>query len=202
MKHIHRTCGFCNREFEPNTPRIGIRPYCSRACYFADWADPAKTAARFWQRATRRDNGCRVWTGQLTEAGYGRFPIGGKHRLAHRVAWTLANDRAIPAGMFVCHHCDNPACVEPSHLFLGTHTDNMHDMLSKGRQGARPCHTHPERIARGTRMPNAKLTDEAVRELRTLRRSGASLRVICARFGIAPSVASRAANGSIWKHVR
>jgi hypothetical protein len=66
-------------------------------------------------------------------SGYGTLYAEGRHQGAHRLAWELANGRAIPAGLFICHRCDNPLCVNPDHLFLGTHTDNMRDMIAKGR---------------------------------------------------------------------
>jgi hypothetical protein len=88
----------------------------------------------------RKPNGCLEWTGLTNEAGYGRLRSNGQKFKAHRLAWTLVNG-IIPDGLNVLHHCDNPPCceTEPSeaypegHLFLGTQTDNMADMMAKGR---------------------------------------------------------------------
>lgn len=88
---------------------------------------------RFWSRASKPSlNACWEWQGGKTSDGYGASAIRNKSALAHRVAWELANG-PIPAGMEVCHRCDNPPCVNPAHLFLGSHADNIRDMFAKGR---------------------------------------------------------------------
>lgn len=90
-----------------------------------------------WQRVFGRTvvdaNGCWVHTNERTSKGYARLDIDGKHHRAHRVAWQLVNG-PIPEGMVVCHACDNPPCVRPDHLWLGTVQDNNADMAAKGRR--------------------------------------------------------------------
>jgi hypothetical protein len=96
---------------------------------------------RFWSKVDRRDQGgCWEWQGAIRHGpnkGYGRFveTINGKRfeRIAHRIAWQLANG-PIPNGLLICHHCDNRRCCRPAHLFLGTYADNTADMVSKCRQ--------------------------------------------------------------------
>jgi hypothetical protein len=114
---------------------------------------------RFWARV-RKSKGCWIWTGALMFFGYGKLRVNGKDISAHRLSWTWAHGRSIPAGMCVCHHCDTPACVRPDHLFLGTQADNHLDCEKKGRSagGSLPGEFHPE----------AKLTWKKVAEIRRL----------------------------------
>lgn len=132
-------------------------------------------AERFTRRLVRADSGCLIWTGYVhPKRGYGQIGRGG--RVAglvetHRLAWELTHG-PIPPSAFVCHTCDNPPCCEPSHLFLGTCADNVRDMVRKGRQ------------ARGMRLPQAKLTDEDIARVRSLRADGWLQRQIAAELGI------------------
>lgn len=118
-------------------------------------------AARFWSRV-RITDGCWEWTANHLPAGYGLVKAEGRSHLAHRVSWELAHG-PIPAGMLVLHRCDNPACVRPDHLWLGTQKQNIADMLTKGR-GLTPAqqatikhpsgadhwtHRHPELVPSG-----------------------------------------------------
>ena len=88
---------------------------------------------RFLSRVAKAEpHDCWLWRGCLSADGYGSLEIDGKSVLAHRFAYELANG-AVGSGLCVCHHCDTPACVNPAHLFVGTHTDNMRDEVRKGR---------------------------------------------------------------------
>lgn len=120
---------------------------------YRTWRSDEADRVRFWSKVDQTQEGCWLWQGTLFTQGYGCFKIAGKLHKAHRLAYTFAKG-TIPLGLFVCHHCDNPRCVHPDHLFLGTIRDNVLDSVRKGRwatgdrSGAR---THPERLVRGNK---------------------------------------------------
>ena len=116
------------------------------------------TADRLTARSVERANGCIEWTGATNGSwGYGQISVNGKSVLTHRLSWELANG-PIPNGLLVLHRCDNPPCCNPAHLFLGTHADNMADMLAKGRyhgQGITHCQQGHEFTAENTYLRTA-----------------------------------------------
>lgn len=107
---------------------------------------------RFWPKVKISESGkCWEWQASRLRSGYGMIGSGGRGRplLAHRVAWEIANG-AIPEGMVVCHKCDNPACCNPAHLFVGAQSDNVRDMISKGRD----CRGEAMSVAVKGRIPS------------------------------------------------
>lgn len=167
--------------------------------------------ARFWSKVHKTDT-CWLWTGTKQKKwGYGVFRVGGRSAdgktwLAHRYAYTISVG-PIPEGMLVCHHCDVPACVNPSHFFIGTDADNNHDMESKGR-GRHPSgadhgtHRKPESIRRGTANANAIISDEDVREIRALYAGGGiSQEALAGQFGVHQGTVSRIIRRTAWAHV-
>lgn len=122
-------------------------------------------------KTEEQPNGCIVYTGYRDKDGYGR--VGGDERRAHRLAYTELVG-PIPDGMLVCHRCDNPPCVNPDHLFLGTAKDNMQDKHKKKRNAD----------VRGSRNPASKLTDQQVQVIHALYRDGITMAAIAERFGI------------------
>lgn len=144
---------------------------------------------RFWARVSKRET-CWEWTGPYDGDGYGQFTDGeGRNVRAHRFSWSLANG-PIPAGLKVLHRCDNPPCVNPSHLFLGTDNDNLKDAISKGRLNVV-----------GENNAAAKLCDESVREIRRLCGSGVGQKVVAAKYGVHHDAIHRIVTGRSWKHV-
>lgn len=88
---------------------------------------------RFWEKVDKTEN-CWLWSASVNNQGYGEIHLGERndHCYAHRFSWMI-NKGPIPKGLFVLHRCDNPRCVNPNHLFLGTQKDNLHDAMAKGR---------------------------------------------------------------------
>lgn len=141
---------------------------------------------RFWAKVNKgAPNGCWEWTASRTKKGYGHFGFNGRTFIAHRFV-LMMQGHEIPEDMAVCHRCDNPPCVNPEHLFIGTNQDNVDDMVSKGRHHGR----NP-----------AKLTPEKVLEARLRATQGESHRSIARSMGVASTTLSYAVNGTNWSWV-
>lgn len=157
---------------------------CKRARKRTDLRD------RFATKYVVGQDGCWEWTAALDHWGYGHIHTGseidGNRRMekAHRVSWKLHRG-PVAEDLCVLHHCDNPRCVNPDHLFLGTHADNTEDKKKKGRE------------ARGERHGRAKLSDEQVREIRALE-GVKSRREIAEIYGISSSTVTHILLGIIW----
>lgn len=138
--------------------------------------------------------GCWNWLGRKYGIGYGNIKVSGKHLRAHRYSWMLANKQQIPAGMCVCHHCDDPSCVNPHHLFLGTIAENNFDKLQKGRQARGETLSHPR--ARGERNGNSRLTKAQVEKIQ---RDSRPQRRIADDFGVSQTTIWNIKKGKVWK---
>lgn len=153
------------------------------------------TINRFWSKVKKTD-GCWLWTAYKTpitgmRGGYGQFGIGEEVYIAHRVSWHISIG-PIPDGIHVLHNCpggDNPTCVNPSHLFLGTHLDNMRDRDAK------------KRLPVGEDAFASKLTEDEVRALFSRSAAGEQSALLAKDFGISQGEVSMILNGKRWSHL-
>lgn len=134
------------------------------------------------------EGGCWVWQGNQSDDGYGRVRIEGKKRRAHIVSFEYAFG-PVPEGLMVCHECGNSLCINPSHLYAGTYSDNYADMVRHGTRNT----------PRGQDAPKAKLTEAQVLEIRSDHRS---TRVIAEIYGMGKSTIQQIKAGEIWTHLK
>ena len=147
---------------------------------------------RFWDKVDiRGEDDCWPWLAFKDFKGYGSFSLGGKTARAHRVAYSLSHGPTL-GRMHVLHRCDNPSCMNPNHLFLGTNTDNHADKEHKGR-GNQP---------KGVDNTNAKLSDGKVLWIREMLTEGMTHKRISDYFGVARQQVSMVASGLSWSHVK
>lgn len=181
-----KTCAHCHTRFLGDRDRT---KYCSRKCF-----DDARTKPldqRFWERVDKRGpDECWPWLSGTNALGYGGISTGKRPAaslLAHRVSWMLHQGQ-IPDGLDVLHSCDNPPCVNPAHLWLGTRADNNIDRHLKGRDAVLP----------GEKNGRAKLTSAQVLEVRAARGKQAD---IGRRYGIIQSTVCAIKARRLWKHL-
>jgi hypothetical protein len=147
-----------------------------------------KQIAHFWEKVRKGGpDDCWLWTGSTAYYGYGGIRAGGRGGAligTHRFSYILAYG-PIPDGMRVLHRCDNPPCVNPAHLFLGTQKDNVADMVKKGRYNG-PF--------------GAKLSPDDVREIRRIYKKGMG-RELARKFNVCPSMINYIVTRKVWRHV-
>lgn len=185
-----RICELCKRQFFVKRPSETGR-FCSQTCHYLSRREPL-TDRFFGMVGQKTANGCILWGGQRDKHGYGTIfsgPRPRKHLLAHRVSYEIFRG-PIPAGLGVLHECDNPPCINPYHLFLGTQADNMADKMHKGRQ------------CPGEQHYLHKLTEADVRAIRNRYLQGdESYAQLGKEFGVHEGTIKQIIRGKSWKHV-
>lgn len=189
-------CEHCKKPFEV-IPYYASGPqrrrFCSRRCRSRGMR--GTVAERFWRNVDRSagDDECWLWTGTTNSYGYGQLSINNRKRVATHIAWELTNG-PVPDGLHMCHHCDNPPCVNPSHLFPGTRSDNMQDMQSKGRITRNPV--------KGSDQPNSKLVESDIPIIRNrYAAGGVTTYEIAKDYGVDPAIIQGIIRRKRWKHV-
>lgn len=196
-------CQVCSKEivvkYKTTRADKARRKYCSMACMaIGSRGKPRKRKKqpiekRFWSKVdVRSDDECWLWTGVKADFGYGHLKREVGFWKAHRLSWTL-HYGPIPDGLCVCHKCDNPPCVNPKHLFLGTQADNSRDMWRKGRAKVKGGFSHIN--AKGEHNGRAKIKDCQVQEIRNLYKSGKSQQSIANLYGVGQTQISRIVRG-------
>ena len=166
----------------------GAKDFYALACRRCATYPKPKGRQQPFDKSIHKTESCWLWTGKLTKKGYGQRKVGVKTKPAHRVAWELFCG-PIPDGLLVCHRCDVRHCVNPDHLFLGTHDQNMADMVAKKRQPY------------GRNNAASKVTEEIVHAIRMDRAQGRVLADIGKKFSVSTSQVYRIVQRQSWGHI-
>lgn len=189
---IYFQCVVCGKEF--GTYRAWLKKTknppltCGDSCYRRHYSNPA---VFFWPKVNKlSDIECWLWLACVDYGGYGQIydPILKKPIGAHQMAWKIRYG-SLPNDKILRHTCDTPPCVNWNHLIPGTHMDNKHDSMDRGRHN------------KGEKVPASKLTADMVREIRDFHESGLSNRLIASIYGIGPTTVFKIVHKEYWKHV-
>lgn len=176
MKLKNRTCLSCQSTFDARSSK---QVYCGLWCLAKSHFTPA-------------GDGCWLWRGAKTELGYGFLTVSrGKQVGAHRFVYENMVAK-IPDGMHLLHKCDNPTCINPGHMRVGSHADNMHDMFSKGRNKVGPGFSY----LRGAKHPMAKLSETDVTAIRNA--PGEKSKALASRYGVSVWTIQNIRAGRNW----
>ena len=192
---VLRICETCGGEFYrvPSVIAKGHGRFCSVSCAGTVFRLPRKDPTeRFWSKVDKSGD-CWEWTACRDTRGYGAMSAMNGERCAPRVSWTI-HYGPIPDGLGVLHKCDNPGCVNPDHLFLGTHLDNMNDRSAKGRVS----HS-PDQYGEG--HPRAILNNVKVIQIRRSAELGIAVSELSKEYGVRPRTIRAIVNGTTWKHL-
>lgn len=192
-----KTCPQCGKQFGPGRWPNNFRTakFCGARCAHARKKfTPEQVATAFWAKVdkTSSPKGCWLWTGALQRDGYAHFGQNAKTRSAHRYAYEQLVG-PIPDGLDLLHSCDDRACVNPAHMWTGTHQENMLDAKAKGR------HAHGERA-------KSKLTEAQVREIKrdyvAVHCHKTNSKELAERYGVSTAAISAIIRGDAWGHVQ
>lgn len=193
----YHVCSQCGTTYHHSERQCKIFcPLCAKE------AASNRVAIRLWGQVDFSGK-CWLFVGNLSDVGYGQICINYRTNLTHRLAYEFAYG-PIPPGMFVCHTCDNRRCVNPGHLFLGTHADNMADMRAKGRSTKGDRHylrRNPELIRRGEAASTPRLTEQNVRDIRAAAAKGASRQELADQYGVSWWTIRRVIVRKTWTHL-
>lgn len=191
-KIIPSICVYCNKEFLAYKCAIvkGNGKYCSKSC--AGQARELPPEQKFWKNTIIPKDRGQCWLyKRVTGEGYGDMSNRKVYRRAHRFSWEL-HYGPIPEDMYVCHKCDVRNCVNPDHLFLGTHKDNMEDKYSKGRVGR----------CKGIKCGLAKLTEEQVITIKKAIKNGVKLINLARLYDVSDNCIGSIKKGRTWAHIK
>lgn len=147
--------------------------------------------ADLWSKCAKRKNGCWEWVGTKDKNGYGKTKANGKTIKPHRISYAIANGD-FDQSFYVCHKCDNPSCINPDHLFLGTNSDNQKDCVRKGRKPNRDGENHPLAI----------LSDSDVLQIRArYKRRVVTAIMLAKEYGVSRQQVLRIIHGHRWGHI-
>lgn len=220
---ICRECGedSLDKLVKDKTCQGGCRPLCKKCSNKAEQKRRSRSRGkalfqlvmeeqetvedRFWTKVKKLPgkDACWEWTASCYKKGYSRFTIQGRGVLGHRVAYILEYGK-FSEDLLVCHVCDNPRCVRPDHLYIGTHKENTRDAAAKGRMSSGDRHwsrTHPERLRRGQEHGRAKLTTLQVREIRKKADEGVTQLVLARKYGVALYAIQSIIHRITWAHI-
>lgn len=180
-----KQCERCGAPYATRNPTH--QRYCSKHCagIVREGTPRARLLTHLVHATDEYD--CWSWAGHCIPNGYGSLKVDGRETLAHRLMWELTHG-SIPDDLCVLHHCDNPPCCNPKHLFLGTKADNAQDALAKGRLY----------IPRGEANGNAKLTAAQVRDIR---RADDTAQHLATRYGVSLALIGFVRQRKVWRHI-
>jgi len=201
---ISASCRHCGEQYMADKydyTKLGYG-FCSPSCSAKQNNADRKIMSeneRFWSKVKiGTEDECWEWQGKLHKYGYAYCQWNRKLHHAHRISYIITNG-PIPNRMLICHHCDNRKCVNPKHLFLGTHKDNMADCMSKNRH---TCQHYQLLInGKGENSPRHKLTESQVIDIRRRHRDGITYAQLSKEYGVNKSTARHADIGINWGYL-